>query len=106
MKKTQDKKLEDKIKDLIKDTIQEMGYILVDVKFTTEEAYEGEKALVITIDKSNSGQGITIDDCAKVSRRIGKILDKADLIKESYILEVSSPGVKETISLPEWNEEG
>jgi len=105
MKNIQDKKLEETIKNLIEDTINKMGYILVDVKFTTEEAYEGEKALVITIDKSNSGKGITIDDCAKVSRRIGKILDKADLIKESYILEVSSPGVKETVTLPEWNEE-
>lgn len=105
MKNIQDKKLEETIKNLIEDPINKIGYILVDVKLTTEEAYEGKRALVITIDKSNSGKGITIDDCAKVSRRIGKILDKADLIKESYILEVSSPGVKETVTLPEWNEE-
>ena len=34
-----------------------------------------------------------MDDCEMVSRRLGDWLDKEDFIDESYILEVSSPGL-------------
>jgi ribosome maturation factor RimP len=37
--------------------------------------------------------GISVDDCAKVSQVVGDVLDVADLIKISYHLEVSSPGL-------------
>ena len=46
--------------------------------------------LRIYIDKQN---GITIDDCEFVSRSIETNLDNIDLIKQAYILEVSSPGL-------------
>jgi ribosome maturation factor RimP len=38
-------------------------------------------------------EGITIDQCAEVSREIGDVLDAHDLIAGTYILEVSSPGL-------------
>ena len=37
--------------------------------------------------------GITVDDCEVVSRRLGDWLDEKDFIEDSYILEVSSPGL-------------
>ncbi|RPJ40902.1 MAG: ribosome maturation factor, partial [Deltaproteobacteria bacterium] len=37
--------------------------------------------------------GVTIDDCAEVSREVGTILEVRDLIPNPYILEVSSPGL-------------
>ena len=37
--------------------------------------------------------GITVDDCEVVSRELGDWLDKEDFIADSYILEVSSPGL-------------
>lgn len=37
--------------------------------------------------------GITVDDCAKVSRQISAMLDVEDPLKERYTLEVSSPGL-------------
>ena len=37
--------------------------------------------------------GISIDDCEAVSRRLSTILDEKDFIDDSYILEVSSPGL-------------
>ncbi|MBO5197057.1 MAG: ribosome maturation factor RimP, partial [Lachnospiraceae bacterium] len=37
--------------------------------------------------------GITVDDCEKVSRRLSDLLDEVDFIPDSYILEVSSPGL-------------
>lgn len=39
-------------------------------------------------------QGITHEDCSKVSHEIGEILDKEDFISAEYILEVSSPGLE------------
>lgn len=38
-------------------------------------------------------EGITIDDCQKVSEVIGDKLDELDPIQESYYLEISSPGL-------------
>jgi ribosome maturation factor RimP len=42
------------------------------------------------IDKED---GVTIDDCEVVSRALSDLLDRDDFIKDSYILEVSSPGL-------------
>ena len=44
----------------------------------------------IYIDKEG---GVTIDDCAMVSRELGDLIDIKDIIQHEYILEVSSPGV-------------
>ena len=37
--------------------------------------------------------GITVDDCEIVSRRMSELLDKYDYVEDSYIFEVSSPGL-------------
>ena len=37
-------------------------------------------------------QGVTIDECAKVSRHLGTLLDVEEVIHGPYVLEVSSPG--------------
>ena len=47
--------------------------------------------LRIFIDKEN---GIDLNDCEKVNNEITDILDEADIIKEQYFLEVSSPGIE------------
>jgi ribosome maturation factor RimP len=38
--------------------------------------------------------GVTIDDCARVSRQISSVLDVDDPIRSEYTLEVSSPGIE------------
>lgn len=48
------------------------------------------KTLKIVIDKPD---GVTADDCAAVSERVGLILDVEDLIPHRYVLEVASPGL-------------
>ena len=37
--------------------------------------------------------GTSVDDCAKVSRELSRLLDVEDLIPQKYMLEVSSPGL-------------
>jgi ribosome maturation factor RimP len=42
--------------------------------------------------------GVTIDDCSSISNQLGDLLDIQDLIKGTYTLEVSSPGLDRPIS--------
>jgi ribosome maturation factor RimP len=51
----------------------------------------GEYYLRIYIDSEN---GISFEDCEKISRRISEALDVDDPIEEAYYLEVSSPGIE------------
>lgn len=37
--------------------------------------------------------GVTLDDCAEVSRELGDLIDAEDIIGFPYVLEVSSPGL-------------
>lgn len=60
---------------------------LVDVEYVKEG---GTWYLRAYIDKEG---GIAVDDCELISRRLGEWLDEKDFIDESYILEVSSPGL-------------
>ncbi len=41
----------------------------------------------------DSQRGITVENCAEISRVVGEMLDSADLIPIAYNLEVSSPGI-------------
>ena len=45
--------------------------------------------------------GVNIQDCEGFSRAVEKLLDEADPIDSSYILEVSSPGIERVLSRPE-----
>ena len=60
---------------------------LVDVEYVKEA---GSWYLRAYIDKEG---GITVDDCETISRILSDWLDKEDFIEDSYILEVSSPGL-------------
>ena len=83
--------IEEKVYSLLEKTIIELGYSLYDVEY----AKEGKDFyLRIFIDKQD---GIDLNDCEKVNNVITDILDKADYIKESYFLEVSSPGIERVL---------
>ncbi len=67
--------------------MEEHGFELVDVEFVKEASVWYLRAY---IDKEG---GIAVDDCEVISRKVSDWLDKEDFIDESYILEVSSPGL-------------
>lgn len=73
--------------ELIMPVIVENNFELVDVEFVKEGS---SWYLRLYVDKEG---GININDCELVSRAMSDILDKEDYIEESYILEVSSPGL-------------
>lgn len=67
--------------------MEENQFELVDVEYVKEG---NSWYLRAYIDKPG---GITIDDCELVSRALSDLLDREDFIEDSYILEVSSPGL-------------
>lgn len=67
--------------------MEEHGFELVDVEYIKEA---GTWYLRAYIDKEG---GIAVDDCEVISRALSDWLDKEDFIDDSYILEVSSPGL-------------
>ena len=78
---------EKKAGELLSPIIEARGFELVDVEFVKEG---GTWYLRGYIDKPG---GITVDDCEAVSREFSDRLDEKDFIEESYILEISSPGL-------------
>ena len=82
------KKIEERVEQLIFNTINSLGYNLYDVEYIKEGK---DYFLRVYIDKK---EGIDLTDCEKVSEAISDMLDKADYIKESYFLEISSPGIE------------
>jgi len=52
--------------------------------------------ITILLDKD---EGITIDECASVSRRLAAALESEEIIEGSYNLEVSSPGLDQPLRL-------
>jgi ribosome maturation factor RimP len=80
------KKVEEIVEELALPVVEELSFELVDVEFLKEGA---NWYLRVYIDKQG---GITIDDCQAVSERLSDMLDQKDPIRQSYILEVSSPG--------------
>jgi ribosome maturation factor RimP len=47
-------------------------------------------ALRLLVDKPG---GISVNECSQINQQIGQLLDEQNLISESYILEVNSPGL-------------
>lgn len=78
---------EQKTEELLKPIMKEYQFELVDVEYVKEG---GTWYLRAYIDKEG---GITVDDCELVSRRMSQLLDEKDYIEESYVFEVSSPGL-------------
>jgi ribosome maturation factor RimP len=67
--------------------LEELGLELVEVQYRREQ---NGWILRLVIDKQ---EGITLDDCAVVSREISQLLDIEDFIGQAYNLEVTSPGL-------------
>lgn len=78
---------EARVEKFLLPVMEENNFELVDVEYIKEA---GNWYLRAYIDKPG---GFTVDDCEMVSRKLGEWLDKEDFIAESYILEVSSPGL-------------
>ena len=80
---------------LIEPVVIGLGYQLWGI----EKVQQGRRVtLKIYIDAKD---GVTIEDCAKVSRQVSGLLDVEDPISGDYLLEVSSPGIDRRLFKPE-----
>lgn len=77
-----------KVAEIVAPYAEELGLDIWDIRFVKEGI---DWYLRIFIDKDG---GVSIDDCVDLTHAITKPLDDADPISQSYLLEVSSPGVE------------
>ena len=84
---TRREEYESRTEQFLLPVLKEHQFELVDVEYVKEA---GNWYLRAYIDKEG---GITVDDCETISRILSDWLDRNDLIEESYIVEVSSPGL-------------
>lgn len=76
--------IEEKVMNLVENSILNLGINVKEIKYEKEN---GVYYLRIFIDKEPF---ITIDDCVDVTNTINPLLDKSDIIDNSYMLDVSS----------------
>ena len=83
----QDNERELRIEEAVLPVLRDHGVTLVDLEW---RAHRPRGVLKLAVDKPG---GVGIEDCRRLSREVGDVLDASDLIEEAYDLEVSSPGL-------------
>lgn len=82
---------ETRTEKLLESIAEANGVSVYDVEYVKEG---GSFYLRVYIDRPD---GVNIQDCENVSRRLSDELDREDFIPDAYILEVSSPGLGRTL---------
>ena len=91
MQEDQQTQIYKQVEEISESLVVSEGMELVDLEYRRE----GPRWMLrLFIDK---GGGVTVDDCARISRELGDLLDVKDLIPQAYVLEVSSPGLNRRI---------
>ncbi|BDQ35409.1 ribosome maturation factor RimP [Pseudodesulfovibrio portus] len=86
---------EEMLSDIIRPEVENLGYVF----WGLSSPASGKKRVVrIYIDHEG---GVTIDQCAQVSRQVGLMLEVEDVIPGAFTLEVSSPGLERPFFRPE-----
>ncbi|WP_109853646.1 ribosome maturation factor RimP [Aggregatibacter kilianii] len=79
--------LEQKLQELLQGSVEDLGCELWGIECQRVGRY---LTVRLFIDKEG---GVTVEDCANVSRQVSAVLDVEDPIADKYNLEVSSPGL-------------
>ncbi|QWB99622.1 ribosome maturation factor RimP [Mycoplasmatota bacterium] len=77
-----------RLKNEVDSFLKSIGYDLYNLEIVKED---NNKILRIYIDKA---EGVVIDDIVLVTRKLNPFIDELDPIKDSYMMEVSSPGAE------------
>lgn len=86
--------LKEQIESFLEPYLEGGKYFIVDIQ---SKPARGSQKLMILLD---SDAGITIQECADISRGLGNDLEAANAIDTAYTLEVSSPGLDQPLRLP------
>jgi len=87
-------KVTEAVTKLAEPVVLDLGCSLWDVEYVKEA---GQWFLRVYIDRA---EGISIDDCEKVSRTLDPLLDELDVIPGQYTFEVSSAGAERQLKRP------
>jgi len=93
MKGTRHEELLSTLREVAQKVVTEAGLELVELSL---HGSSRRRQLRVDIDRAGP-QGVDIDDCRRVSVALGETLDGDDLLEESFVLEVSSPGLDRPI---------
>ncbi|MBI5872686.1 MAG: ribosome maturation factor RimP [Candidatus Omnitrophica bacterium] len=77
------------IKPLLEKHLENLGFVLVDLRFYKD----GQNQIVLEVLADRTEGGITLDECVRLNRELGDIVDNSGLAGQGYILDVSSPGM-------------
>lgn len=89
------KQIADRVHDLTEEILAGTRYFLVDIEV---RGHKGTRVVEVYVD---STEDFGHDDLAVISKEIGFLLDIEDVIDGSYKLEVSSPGIKRPLTMPQ-----
>jgi ribosome maturation factor RimP len=77
-----------KIKEQVAPHLESAGYVFVDMRLYRNQA--GAQVLEVLADRPEGG--ITLGECAALSRQIGGLLEQENILTGRTVLSVSSPG--------------
>lgn len=77
----------ERIKELLNPYLENDKFFVVDLSLSSSKR---SPTLILLID---SDEGITIEECAKISRKLGNDIEAENIFETPFVLEVSSPGV-------------
>lgn len=86
----------DELTRLLESPIEALGFEFVGLEYLSNP-----KNRLVRVFIDRDPDGISVDDCAEVSREISAVLDVEDPISGQYALEVSSPGVERPLFVAE-----
>lgn len=83
-----------KIRPLLAGHLNMGGFVLVDMRFYKNR--EGQLILEVLVDRIDGG--IILDECTRLNRELGGIIDSSLLISGAYYLDISSPGLDRSLA--------
>ncbi|MGD2152995.1 MAG: ribosome maturation factor RimP [Gemmatimonadales bacterium] len=85
--------IDEELERAVEAALEGLGFELVELEVAGRRS---RPILRLRIDRQRSepGHGVTVDDCAHVSRQLEGALEAREGLLSSYVLEVSSPGVE------------
>jgi len=88
------KQIETLVFSMLEEKVEALGYELADVEYAIED---GNNVLTLYIYKE---EGVSLDDCERISRAVEPEIDEADPIADPYYLSVSSLGLDRPLTKP------
>lgn len=84
------------LEDMLRPVVEGLGYEFWGIEYRSTGRH-----VLLRLFIDDADDGISVEDCEKVSRQVSGVLDVEDPIQSEYTLEVSSPGMDRPLFRPE-----